>query len=440
MGSPGLVEQYLTLGLRLGRHVDGLVDAYYGPPDRSAEVADEAVHPPEQLAAESRALLAAIDAGAPLDPAAGSGSEDGSAAARRHWLRAQVVGLLTTARKLAGEPIGYADEVESCYGVRPSRVDEEVLIGAHRRLDEVLPGSSSLAERLVAWREARAVPVDLLRSAIDSLAEDLRHRTRVLFGLPDGEHVDFELVSNEPWSGFNYYLGNLRSRVAVNTDLPVLSTSLAHLVAHEAYPGHHTEHTRKEVGLVRRRQWWEESIFLVGTPQCLLAEGLADLGLEVVMGRRPEATVAEHLEPLGIRYDAEVVAAVAEAGEALGAVRQNAAFRLHEDGADPDTVTAEVARWGLLSLDRAAKVVEFLTHPTWRAYLTCYVEGLPLCRSFVDGDPARFDRLLSQQLTPDVLVEQVRADHAAAGATAGADLGAAAGADLPSSRPPPTTA
>ena len=99
---------------------------------------------------------------------------------------------------------------------------------------------------------------------------------------------------------------------------------------------------------MRRRQWWEESIFLVGTPQCLLAEGLADLGLEVVMGRRPEAVVAEHLRPLGIRYDAEVVAAVAEAGEALGAVRQNAAFRLHEDGADPDTVTAEVARWGLL--------------------------------------------------------------------------------------------
>ena len=165
--------------------------------------------------------------------------------------------------------------------------------------------------------------------------------------------------------------------MAVNTDLPVLSTGLAHLVAHEAYPGHHTEHTRKEVGLVRRRQWWEESIFLVGTPQCLLAEGLADLGLEVVMGRRPEAVVAAHLRPLGIRYDAEVVAAVSEAGEALGAVRQNAAFRLHEDGADADTVTGEVARWGLLSPDRAAKAVEFLTHPTWRAYLTCYVGAFP---------------------------------------------------------------
>ena len=350
------------------------------------------------------ALLAAIDAGDPLDPpAAGPGPEDGSAPSRRHWLRAQVVGLLTTARKVAGEPIGYADEVEACYGVRPTRVDEEVLVDAHRRLDEVLPGSGPLADRLVAWRESHAVPVDRLRPAIDSLAEDLRHRTRTLFGLPDGERVDFELVSNEPWSGFNYYLGDLTAAWLSTPTCPCSPPASPTWWPTRPIRATTPSTPARRSGLVRRRQWWEESIFLVGTPQCLLAEGLADLGLEVVMGRRPEASVAEHLRPLGIRYDAEVVAAVAEAGEALGAVRQNAAFRLHEDGADPETVIAEVARWGLLSPDRAAKAVEFLTHPTWRAYLTCYVEGLPLCRDFVGGDPVRFDRLLSEQLTPDVL-------------------------------------
>jgi hypothetical protein len=406
----GLVEDYLRLGLRLGRHIDGMVDAYYGPPTLAEAVRTEPVTPPERLVAEARVLLAELAAGDPLD---GSSVEDSSAPARRHWISAQVVGLSTTCAKLAGESIGYADEVEACYGVRPSRVDEDVLVDAHRRLDEVLPGSGPLAERLVTWRESHAVPVDKLAPAVHSLAEDLRARTQELFGLPDGEHVEFELVSNEPWSGFNYYLGDLQSRVAINTDLPVLSTGLAHLVAHEAYPGHHTEHSRKEVGLVRRRQWWEESIFLVGTPQCLLAEGLADLGLEVAWGRHPEAQVAAHMGPLGIRYDAEVVATVADAGEALGAVRTNAAFRLHEDGADPDTVIDEVARWGLMQRDRAAKAVEFLTHPTWRAYLTCYVEGFPLCRAFTAGDPTRFDRLLSEQLTPGDLVDQIARDTAA---------------------------
>src|SRR5262249_16216411 len=134
-----------------------------------------------------------------------------------------------------------------------------------------------LRDRYITWREAQTVPVDRLPSALASLAEDFRARTRAAFGLPDGEHVDFQLVTNQPWSGFNYYLGQLRSRVAINTDLPVLSLQLGTLVAHEAYPGHHTEHCRKEIGLVRRRHQLEETLFLVGTPQCLLAEGLADL-------------------------------------------------------------------------------------------------------------------------------------------------------------------
>jgi hypothetical protein len=399
----GEVGRYLELGLALGRHVDGLVDAYYGPPALARRAAASEPLPPERLVADARALLASLDAGAPLDDADTTDGDPGHPA-RRRWLRAQVVGLLTTARRQAGEAVSYVEEVEACYGVRPAPVPEEELAAAHRRLSEALPGTGPVAERLIAWREAHVVTPHRLPDAITSLAEELRERTDRLFGLPAGEHVDFELVENKPWSGFNTYLGDLHSRVAVNTDLPVLSISLAHLVAHEAYPGHHTEHTRKEVGLVRRRRWMEESIFLVGTPQCLLAEGLADLGLEVVLGPRPESVVAAHLHPLGIRYDAEVVAAVSEAGEALGAVRGNAAWRLYVDGADPDVVVGEVARWALLPPARAAKAVEFLLHPTWRAYISCYVEGLPLCRRFVGGDPTRFARLLTEQLVPADLV------------------------------------
>jgi len=402
-GGAGDVGRYIELGLALGRHADGLVDAYYGPPAPARRAAASAPVPPDRLVADARALLASLDAGAPLDDA-DTTAGDLVTAARRRWLRAQVVGLLTTARRLAGEAIGYVEEGEACYGVRPAPVPDEELAAAHRRLSEALPGTGPVGDRLITWREAHVVTPDRLSDAIASLAEELRERTDRLFGLPEGEHVDFELVEDKPWSGFNTYLGDLHSRVAVNTDLPVLSTSLAHLVAHEAYPGHHTEHSRKEVGLVRRRRWMEESIFLVGTPQCLLAEGLADLGLETVLGPRPESVVASHLHPLGIRYDAEVVAAVSEAGEALGAVRGNAAWRLYVDGADPDVVVGEVARWALLPPARAAKAVEFLLHPTWRAYISCYVEGLPLCRRFVAGDPTRFARLLSEQLVPADLV------------------------------------
>ncbi len=381
------------MGLALGRHIDGLVDAYYGPPELAARVAAEPLRAPRELEARARRLRADLAAADDLD------------AARRHFLVAQVEGLRTTAAKLAGDAIGYADEVEACYGVRPELVPEDTFAAAHRRLDQVLPGGGPLAERYVAWREAQAVPPDKLRPAVQSLAEDLRARTAALWGLPPDEHVDFDLVTNEPWAGFNYYLGGLRSRVVINVDLPVLSTSLGHLVAHEAYPGHHTEHCRKEVGLVRRRHHLEETIFLVGTPQCLLAEGLADLGLEIVAGRRPEPVVAGHLRPLGIPYDADLVAQLSEAGESLGAVRGNAALLLHDHGADVDTVVDYLARWSLLSRPRAQKAVQFLTDPTWRAYVYCYIEGVALCRRFVAGDPARFGRLISDQMTPADLAQ-----------------------------------
>ena len=388
-----LILDYIRLGLDIGRHIDGFVDAYYGPGELSERAAAGEPVPPRELVDRGRRLRADIDADRDLE------------ANRRRWLSVQARGLHTTARKLAGEQIRYLDEIESSYGVRPNRIDEEEFAEAHRKMDAVLPGKGGdLADRFNTWREAQVVPPEKLDAAIHSLAEDFQARTKESFGLPDGEHVDFVLEQNKPWAGFNYYLGGLRSRVAMNTDLPILSVTLAHVVAHESYPGHHTEHCRKEVGLVRRHRQLEESIFVVGTPQCLIAEGLADLGLEVIVGRRPEAVVESHLKPLGIPYDEETAAEVAQAGEKLGAVVGNAAIGIHEDGWSPDQAVGYLQKWALRPEKRAAKNVEFLIDPTWRAYQFCYIDGFRLCRRFVGGDPARFERLISEQMVPDQLV------------------------------------
>ncbi len=392
MAETGPVEDYLRLGLALGRHIDGFVDAYYGPPELAAQAAAESLVAPSELAERARRLLAALVADVDLAPE------------RRHWLAAQVGGLHTTARKLAGESIGYLDEIEACYGVRPTFVPEDDLAEAHKRLDAVLPGSGPLAARYIAWREAQVVPPERLGEAVASIAEDFRARTDASFGLPDGEAVEFQMVDNQPWSGFNYYLGGLRSRVAINLDLPVLSPALGALVAHESYPGHHTEHCRKEAGLVRRRRQLEETIALVGTPQCLIAEGLADLGLEVIAGERSERVLAEHYRPLGIPFDTDNVAEVSAATEALQAVRGNAAILLHDRGRTVDEAVAYVERWALTPHARAVKSMQFATDPTWRAYVFCYIDGLRLCRDYVKGVPARFERLVTEQVVPAQLV------------------------------------
>ncbi|MEX1217870.1 MAG: hypothetical protein WEA11_05050 [Acidimicrobiales bacterium] len=395
LSEPAIVNRYIELGLRLGRHIDGFVDAYYGPQQIADRVAGEPIASPAALAAGAAQLLVDLDDGIDADAVAAS---------RRRWMRAQVVGMHTSARKISGEAISYVDEVEWCYGVRPTFRDEELFAAAHDRLDRVLPGSGAIRDRIIAWREAQAIPVERLNSILRSIADDFRDRTATKFGLPDGEHIEWELATNQPWSGFNYYEGNLQSRVAINTDLPVLATSIGHLVAHEAYPGHHTEHSLKEAGLVRTRGWQEESLFCVGTPQCLMAEGVADLALEIIAGDTPDVVVAEHLHAHGIDFDAEIAHAVRVASESMDAVRANAAWLLHEDNASSEDVVAYLERWGLLPRVRAVKAIEFLTSPTWRAYISCYVEGLPLCREWVGGDSHRFAALLTEQLCPQDLL------------------------------------
>jgi hypothetical protein len=131
---------------------------------------------------------------------------------------------------------------------------------------------------------------------------------------------------------------------------------------------------------------------------------LADLALEIIAGEAPDQLVAEHLRSNGIEFDPEIAHAVRVASESMDAVRANAAWLLHEDGVAVDDVVAYIERWGLLPHTRATKAIEFLTSLTWRAYISCYVEGLPLCRNWVSGDATRFATLLTEQVVPADLV------------------------------------
>lgn len=370
------VERYLVLGLRLGRHVDGLVDAYFGPPELAALVDAEEPTAPELLVAEGDALLDEVAEGT--------------------WLHDQVLGLRTYAGVLAGEALSYSDEVERCYGVRPEPTPREVLAAAHARLDELLPGTGELAERYERWRASQFVPAERLSAAAEAIVVELRRLTDGLVGLPVGENVELEPVTDEPWLAFNYYLGGLQSRIAINVELPLTGWDLVELLAHETYPGHHTEHASKEQLLVRDRGLLEESILLVPTPQSVVSEGIAETGIDLLdAGGEPLASVlADH----GIAVDVESARAVTKAREALRGVGLNAALMIHEDGAATAEAEEYVRRWRAVAPEYAASSVRFVTDPTWRAYVVTYTAGRDLCRAYHGGDVSRFRRLLTEQV------------------------------------------
>ena len=378
------VERYLRLGLQLGRHVEGIVDAYFGPPEPAAAV--EAAPPvePWTLVSAAEALLDELADG---------------------WLRDQVIGLRTYAGVLAGESGSYADEVEGCYGVRPTHTDEAVFAAAHDRLEELLPGEGPLAARYKSWEDSIRVPTEQLERTIAAVIEEARVWARGQFELPDGEGVVLEIVRDKPWLAFCAYLGDLRSRIAVNVTLPMSAIELLVLTLHETYPGHHAERCCKEHLLVRGRGLLEETLVLVPTPQSLVAEGIAKLAPELLLesdGGEALAAVTHHA---GIGLDLAHALAVRRALEPCEWAEVNAALMLHEGGASETEVQGYLERWGLMTPELAAHVIRFFTEPISRTYIITYPAGRELCRSYVAGDPERFRRLLTEQVRVRDLLE-----------------------------------
>ena len=395
-----LIREYLLLGLRFDRIEEGYVDSFTGDPALRRAVEAEPAPEPAELARQADRLLAAL----PDTPLT-----DGFDQTRADYLGAHLRALACAGRKFAGEQVGFVDEVEAYFDVRIRTGDPDRYRQAHLQLDEVLGGDGPLADRMQAYRSGDEIPPARLEECIHAFSSALRDRVRAEFPLPDTEVITYEVVTDKPWSGFNYYLGDYRSTVAVNADLKQSMANLPRLVAHESYPGHHTEHCRKEAGLVAGKGQAEQTIFLVNTPQCLMAEGLADLALHAAIGPGWGQWATEIYADLGLRFDGPRAEAVSEASAALADVRQDAALMLHDEHRDVDDVVAFLKRWLLVNDERARQMLRFLSSPLWRAYTSTYVEGYRLLRGWLEARPdevsltQRFGRLLDEPLIPSAL-------------------------------------
>jgi hypothetical protein len=404
-------RDYILLGLRLDQHIPGFVDGYFGPADLKSQVDMGQLHAPARLAEDAEALLARL-------------SHEVADAQRRDWLAAQLVALRTHASGLAGDRLPYLDEVSQSFAWTPIRRDDAVFDAAAAEIEALLPGSGPLADRLAAWDTRFEVAVDRLPGVIDWLVGRFRSTASTLFGLPNGEDVRVGLVTDQPWSGYNAYDGGLRSRVDINTDLPIRAADLVDTVAHETYPGHHLEHAWKEADLVERQGRLESSLILYNTPECLISEGLAVLAVDFA------ATPAEQVDILVELYERAGMAIAADLGAAresaertvamtvprrrLAESRVNTALIRHADAVSHDEALAYLQRAGRYPPRLAQKILEFIEQPLSRTYTFVYNEGEALLRRWLEvvpaeERPARFGRLLHEQLTPTAIAAELAA-------------------------------
>ncbi len=228
-----LSESYVHLVLAVGQHDSGYVDAYYGPAEWKAQAQKL---PLEHVLASASALVDQFGRCPPAAP-----DEE---------LRQQLLGLHIRAahayvRKLMGETMTFDEESQALYDAVSPTVTEAQLEGILAELSDLLPGDGALNTRMIAFNQAFAIPRDRLDAVFSAAIAESRARTKQFIDLPDDETFRLEYVTNQVWSGYNWYLGNSSSLIQVNTDFPMQISRAVDLASHEGYPGHHVSRVRE---------------------------------------------------------------------------------------------------------------------------------------------------------------------------------------------------
>jgi hypothetical protein len=404
-GMNGIAERYVKLVLALGQHDADYVDAYYGPPEWKTQ-AEAAKAPLDDLAGQAGVLLDTV-AALPVP----SGEMD---RLRHQYLERQLSAVNARIRILKGERMKFDDESKALYdAVAPT------LAGSHfqkilDQLEKTFPGTGPLVTRYEAFRSRFVIPREKLDAVFKAAIQGCRERTRKQVELPDSERFTIEYVTGKSWSGYNWYQGNFRSLIQVNTDLPIYIDRAVDLACHEGYPGHHVYNALLEKHLVRDRGWIEFSAYPLFSPQSLIAEGTANYGIEVAFPGPARLAFEQSVLFPAAGLDpgrAEEYYRVQALVEQLTYAGNEAARRYLNGEIDRAAAAAWLERYALMPKDRAAQRVRFFDQ--YRSYVINYNLGKDLVRRFVEsrvgaaGGEARrwqeFERLLSSPRLPSTL-------------------------------------
>ena len=380
-------RRFVILGLALGKHDPNYVDAYYGP-DSLKEAAERFAGTLDvpTIRATAESLLVMIGEAAPV-------SDDSLVPLRHANLRGQLIAMIARARFVEGDALGFDDEAKLLFGQTPPTYSDAHFDSLLAELDAAIPGPEPLAVRLQRFRDRVVIPEARVDTVFKRAIAACRARTQQHITLPAGERFDLEYVKGTSWNAYNWYKGGYISLIQVNTDLPIAIDRAIDLACHEGYPGHHVYNALIEETLVNGRGWVEFSLYPLYSPQSLIAEGSANLGIDMAFPE-PERTAFERdslfplagLDPAFAAKNAEV----RRINERLNYARNEVARRYLGGQLDRAGAEAAMARYWLSTPEAAAKTVRFID--TYRSYVINYNLGRDLVQQWVErnggGDPA----------------------------------------------------
>jgi hypothetical protein len=395
-----IAERYVRLVLAVGNHDADYVDAYYGPPAWKTEAAASRLSL-EQIRAEGRAILAALESVAPPADA------EEMVRLRHRYLSVQTKSVIARAEMLGGKRYTFDEESRALYDAVAPAVGPEQFDKTLAGLEKLIPGEGLLSGRYEAWRKQFYIPPAKLAEVFQAAIDEARARTKAHIALPANESFTVEYVTKQVWSAYNWYKGNSQSLIQVNTDLPTEAKFVLHLACHEGYPGHHVYNALLEDRLVRNRKWVEYTVYPLYSPQSLIAEGSADYGVELAFPHEERVHfLASRIFPLA-GLDATKVGVYLEVGklvEELDHAGNYAARRYLDKEIPREECQRLLEKYALHSPARAGQRVRFIEKN--RSYVINYNVGEDLIRAHMKARGVtwqEFEALLSSPRLPSGL-------------------------------------
>jgi hypothetical protein len=379
-----IAERYVKLALLAGQHDTDFVDAYYGDPSWKPAGAPL---PIETLVSQAGALRGEL-AMVTVPPGA-----DEIVRLRATYLDKQLLAVQTRLAMLTGVRLPFDVESQQLYGaVAPRKTDDEFR-AVLADLEKFLPGRGPLERRYEAFRKGFVIHPDRVDAVFRAAIEGCRSRTAAHLTLPPGETFAIEYVKDKSWSAYNWYKGNFTSVIQVNTSLPMTIDRALDLACHEGYPGHHVYNVLLEHALVRGRGWREFSIYPLFSPQSLVAEGTANLGIEIAFpGDSRLAFERETLYPIAALNPATAgtYATVLRLIDRLNYAGNEAARRYLAGEIDRAQAAAWLQTFAMMPADRALQRTKFFDQ--YRSYVINYNLGVDLARRYLDSRGATADQ------------------------------------------------
>ncbi len=373
-----LAEHYVKLVLAMGQHDGDYVDAYYGPEAWRAEAEGRQLTL-DQIGAEAGALITE------LDRTATAPNTEELVQLRHQYLRRQLDALQARVRILGGRSLAFDDESRALYDAVSPRRPESHFEDTLTRLARALPGRGTLGDRYGAFRADFVIRLDRLDQVFEAAIAECRRRTVAHVELPANESFTVEYVTDKSWSGYNWYQGNFRSLIQVNTDLPIYIERAIDLACHEGYPGHHIYNVLLEQHLVRERGWPEFSVYALFSPQSLIAEGTANYGIEVAFPSEERLTFEREVLFPAAGLDASRAAEYYQVQALVGQLDYagNEAARRYLNGEIDRAGAADwLTRYAMMAPERAEQRTRFFDQ--YRSYVINYNLGKDLVAAFID--------------------------------------------------------